>query len=29
MLYELERSPYGVLSEIAVILGYKDNKINF
>ena len=29
MLYELERSPYGVLSEIAVILGYKDSKINF
>lgn len=28
-LYELERSPYGVLSELAVVLGYKDNKINY
>lgn len=28
-MYELERSPYGVLSEVAVLLGYKDNKINY
>lgn len=28
-LYELVRSPYGVLSEVAVLLGYKDNKINY
>lgn len=28
-LYELERSPYGVLSELAVILGYKDTKVNY
>ena len=34
-LYELERSPYGSLSEMALIIGYNDptifyeNKINF
>ena len=28
-LYELERSPYGVLSELAVVLGYKGTKVNY
>ena len=28
-LYELERSPYGVLSELAVVLGYKDSKVKY
>ena len=28
-LYELERSPYGVLSELSVVLGYKDTKVNY
>ncbi len=27
--YELERSPYGVLSELSILLAYKDTKINF
>ena len=25
--YELERSPYGIMAEIAVLLAYKDSKI--
>ncbi len=27
--YELERSPYGILSEIAVLLAYKDSKMAY
>lgn len=27
--YELERSPYGILAEIAVLLSYKDSKISY
>lgn len=28
-LYELKRTPYGVLSQTAVVLGFKDSKISF
>lgn len=27
--YELERSPYGVMAELAALLSFKDNKTNF
>jgi hypothetical protein len=27
--YELERSPYGIMAEIAVLLTYKDSKISY
>jgi len=27
--YELERSPYGVLNELALNLSHKDNKIKY
>ena len=27
--YELERSPYGIMAEIAVLLAYKDSKISY
>lgn len=28
-LYELERSPYGVQSELAAVIGYKDTRIKY
>mgnify|MGYP000887731354 CR=1 FL=1 len=27
--YELERSPYGILAEVAVLLAYKDSKMGY
>jgi hypothetical protein len=27
--YELERSPYGIMAEIAVLLTYKDSKMSY
>ena len=27
--YELERSPFGILSEIAILLAYKDSKVSY